>query len=136
MTGSDKVIAQGKYIGSTTVEMTSRTGADRVPDGVNQKALFERRGDITLYDDRLVLSGWSEGEDVLLRPDDIRSAEAKFTDLYGQFIGGRLNAGKPLVVDGPKTGEIYLLIDRKEFLETTDDRRWAKLLTDWADTAG
>jgi hypothetical protein len=42
-----------------------------------------------------------------------------------------LNAGKPLIVTVPTIGELYLLIDRKEFMETTDDRRWAKLLVEW-----
>jgi hypothetical protein len=36
-----------------------------------------------------------------------------------------------LIVTVPSVGQLYLLIDRKEVMETTDDRRWAKLLADW-----
>jgi hypothetical protein len=57
-----------------------------------------------------------------------RSLESRFTELYGRFIGGLLNAGKPLILRTADAGEIYLLINRKEFMETTDDRRWEKLI--------
>jgi hypothetical protein len=51
--------------------------------------------------------------------------------LYGRFIGGLLNAGKPLIVQTTSAGEIYLLIDRKEFMETTRDREWEQAIKNW-----
>ena len=131
MTGRDTVIATGTYLGATAAELTRKTGADKIAGGVSQKALFLRRGEISLYADRLVLGDWSEAGDLVLRPHDVSAAEVRYTDLYGRFIGGLLNAGKPLIVTVPEIGDVYLLIDRKEFMETTDDRRWAKLLTEW-----
>ncbi|HEY4022031.1 MAG TPA: hypothetical protein VGM75_25320 [Pseudonocardiaceae bacterium] len=127
---SSGAIAQGDYIGATTDELVHKTGSDKVAAGVSQKALFQRRGDIELYPDRLVLHQWGDAGDLVLHRPDIRSVRTEFTELYGRFIGGLLNAGKPLIMD-TIGGELYLLINRKEFMETTDDRRWAKLVTDW-----
>ena len=131
MTESDTLIASGAYVGATADELTNKTGADKVAAGVSQKALFLHRGQIELFDDRLVLGDWRGAGDLVLAQQDISAIEVKFTDLYGRFIGGLLNAGKPLIVTVPTVGELYLLIDRKEIMETTDDRRWAKLLGEW-----
>ena len=131
MAESDTLIASGTYIGATADELTNDNSADRAAAMVSQKALFPHRGQIQLFADRMVLGDWRADGDLVLSQRDISAAEVKFTDLYGRFIGGLLNAGKPLIVTVPAIGELYLLIDRKEFMETTDDRRWAKLLDEW-----
>lgn len=123
--------AQGDYVGATADELRRKTTADKMAGGVSQKALFLRRGGIALYEDRLVLGEWGEAGDLVLRRVDITSVEVRFTDLYGRFIGGLLNAGKPLILGTVPAGEIYLLIDRKEFMETTDDRAWAARIEAW-----
>lgn len=123
--------AQGDYVGATADELRRKTTADKMAGGVSQKALFLRRGRIALYEDRLVLGEWGEAGDLVLRRVDITSVEVRFTDLYGRFIGGLLNAGKPLILGTVPAGEIYLLIDRKEFMETTDDRAWAARIEAW-----
>ncbi|WP_089100557.1 glycoside hydrolase family 3 N-terminal domain-containing protein [Streptomyces hyaluromycini] len=100
---------------------------------VSQKALFQRRGRIVLHSDRLVLTDWSDTSPLVLTRADITAAETRFTDLYGRFLGGLLNAGKPLILStaAPSPGDIYLLINRREFMETTDDRQWEKRINDW-----
>ena len=55
----------------------------------------------------------------------------EFTKLYGRLIGGLLNAGKPLILNTTTVGEIYLLIDRKEFMETTRDKEWENAINAW-----
>ncbi|MDT7619763.1 MAG: hypothetical protein QOF99_664 [Pseudonocardiales bacterium] len=60
--------------------------------------VFQRRGDISLYPDRLVLDGWTDSGDLVLTRPEITSVETRFTELYGRFIGGLLNAGKPLIL--------------------------------------
>ena len=131
MSENETVRAAGDYVGATADELRRRTSADKVAGVVSQKALFLRRGRISLHDERLVLGGWGENGDLVLSRADLTSVDVRFTDLYGRFIGGLLNAGKPLILDTVPAGEIYLLIDRKEFLETTDDRAWAARLTAW-----
>ncbi|GAA5155803.1 hypothetical protein GCM10023321_30090 [Pseudonocardia eucalypti] len=131
MSDHNQPTAAGKYIGATTRELAGKTGADKAAAGVSQKVLFQRRGEVLLFPDRLVLGGWGESGDLVLRREDIRSVEARFTELYGRFIGGLLNAGKPLVVDTVPAGEFYLLVNRKEVMETTDDLKWEKLLRAW-----
>ncbi|AHH93418.1 hypothetical protein GCM10010174_32370 [Kutzneria viridogrisea] len=131
MTSNQAAIAQGNYVGATTDELSRKTGADKVAAGVSQKALFQRRGDVTLYDDKLVLSQWSDSGDLELTRADIKSVKTEFTEHYGRFIGGLLNAGKPLIIDSTVQGEFYLLINRKEFMETTDDRQWEKMIKEW-----
>ncbi|MGW3288595.1 hypothetical protein ACWDR3_28545 [Streptomyces sp. NPDC001002] len=125
---------RGDYVGATADELRAKTGADRISAGISQKVLFQRRGIITLDQDRLVLGGWSEGTDLILRRAEITKVETRFTELYGRFIGGLLNAGKPLILDTTTVGEIYLLIDRKEFMETTRDREWERHITTWLTT--
>ncbi|MFG2963817.1 MULTISPECIES: hypothetical protein [unclassified Streptomyces] len=67
----------------------------------------------------------------MLSRADITSVEVRFTDLYGRFIGGLLNAGKPLILGTVPAGELYLLVDRKELMETTTDRAWAARIRSW-----
>ena len=124
-------VNQAHYIGATTTELISKTAADKVAAGVSQKALFHRRGEIALYDDRLVLTQWGDDGDLVLERADITGVTREFTEYYGRLIGGLLNAGKPLIITTTKVGEIYLLINRKEFMETTDDREWENLIKNW-----
>jgi hypothetical protein len=131
MTQRTAPTAHAQYIGSTTEELAAKRRGDRIAAGVDQKVLFPRRGVITLFPDRLVLSGWNDTGDLVLRPAEVLSIENRFTDLYGRFLGGLLNAGKPLVVRTSTAGEIYLMVDHKTFMETTDNRRWARLLDSW-----
>ncbi|MGI5126095.1 hypothetical protein ACQEVB_04700 [Pseudonocardia sp. CA-107938] len=123
------VIAVADYIGCTAAELAAKRRGDRIAAGVDQKVLFHRRGRITLTSGRLLLEGWGD-EDLVLQPADVTAVENRFTDLYGRFIGGLLNAGKPLILTTP-VGEIYLMIDHRTFMETTDNRRWTMLINAW-----
>ncbi|MEW1644241.1 hypothetical protein [Streptomyces sp. NPDC091219] len=123
--------ARGDYVGATAEELRAKTGADRVSAGVSQKVLFQRRGTITLDGDRLVLGRWDGATDLTLRRAEITAVGTRFTELYGRFLGGLLNAGKPLILDTTTAGQVYLLIDRKEFMETTRDRAWERHIKAW-----
>jgi len=123
-------LAQGTYVGQSADILARRNIADMGAAVVSQKALFQRRGTITLYQDQLVIGNWSESSDLVLTRDDIKEVRLEFTALYGRLIGGLLNAGKPLILETVH-GELYLLIDRKEFMETTEDKRWAQLIEKW-----
>ncbi|MGW7423201.1 hypothetical protein ACWGJB_24715 [Streptomyces sp. NPDC054813] len=107
--------------------------ADKAAAIISQKALFQRRGRIVLHPDELVLTDWSEAGSLVLTRADISAAETRFTDLSGRFLGGLLNAGKPLILTtaSPSADEIYLLINRREIMETTDDREWEQRINDW-----
>ena len=118
-------------VGATARELRDNTLADKVAGGVSQKAMFRHRGTIGLHPDALVLSGWSDGADLRLSRTDLTGVRVEFTELYGRFIGGLLNAGKPLILETAPHGEIYLLVDRKEFMETTRDREWADAIRSW-----
>ncbi|MEU9340649.1 hypothetical protein AB0D74_05425 [Streptomyces sp. NPDC048278] len=133
MNTADTPLAEADYIAATADELSRRQGADRAAALVSQKALFQRRGRILLHPDRLVLTGWSDTGSLVLTRTDITTAETRYTDLYGRFLGGLLNAGKPLILTTatPSRGEIYLLVNRREFMETTDDRQWEKHINDW-----
>ncbi|MFI9380779.1 hypothetical protein [Kutzneria sp. NPDC052558] len=122
--------AQAPYIGQTADVLSHSTGADKIAAGVSQKALFQRRGTIALYTDKLVIGSWSDDGDLVLTRDDIKAVRLEFTELYGRFIGGLLNAGKPLILETTH-GELYLLINRKEVMESTDDKKWAQLIEKW-----
>ena len=135
MNTADTPLAEADYIAATADELSRKQGADKAAALVSQKALFQRRGRIVLHPDRLVLTDWSDTGSLVLTRTDITAAETRFTDLYGRFLGGLLNAGKPLILTiaapSPSPGDIYLLVNRREFMETTDDRQWEKLINDW-----
>ncbi|MFI5778161.1 hypothetical protein [Nocardia sp. NPDC051570] len=121
----------GVYIGASAAELEESGGVDKAAGLISQKALFHRRGPITLAGDALVLSDWGDGGDLVLRRTDIAAVERKYTDLYGRFIGGLLDSGKPLILNTAPAGVIYLLIDRKEFLESTRNKEWGSAITQW-----
>jgi hypothetical protein len=127
-------LARSDYLGATAEELGQKSAADKLAAGISQKALFQRRGQVTLEPDRLLLGGWGDTGDLELLPEDITSVRTAYTALYGRFIGGLLNSGKPLILGTTVTGEIYLLIDRKEFMETTEDRAWEKRIKEWLAT--
>jgi hypothetical protein len=124
-------LAAAGYIGATAGELAGKTIADKIVAMLSQRTLLRRHGRISLYRDRLVLGSWTGSGDLVLPRRGIRAVDARFTQLYGRFTGGLLNAGKPLIIDTVDAGQLYLLIDRREFMETTDDRRWARLLANW-----
>ena len=122
----------GDYIAATADELAANTTSDKVAGGVSQKALFRRRGEVEFDGRTLTLRGWSDGRDLQLGSGDVTAVRREFTDLYGRFIGGLLDKGKPLILETATEGEIYLLIDRKEFMETTDNKSWEKELAAWS----
>lgn len=121
----------GVYIGASAAELRANKTADKAAGVISQKALFRRRGTIELAGGSLVLADWGDGG-LVLRPDDVTSLRREFTDLYGRLLGGLTDSGKPLILgtDTP-VGEIYLLIDRKEFMESTRNKEWAEAIEDW-----
>lgn len=131
MSTAQDLHARAEYIGATADELKRTTAADKAAGGVSQKALFHRRGTLTLDERGLTLGGWGDDGDLALRPVDVTDVRVEYTQLYGRFIGGLLNAGKPLILTVAGIGEIYLLVDRKEFMETTDDRAWAERIRSW-----
>ncbi|MFC9433817.1 hypothetical protein [Nocardia sp. NPDC057030] len=125
------VVRSGSYIAATVAELRRHSAADKAAGIVSQRALFPRRGRIELDGQRLVLSDWSDGADLTLAPAAIVSLRREFTSLYGRFMGGLLNAGKPLILETTTAGEIYILIDRREISEFTNNRRWEAAIAAW-----
>ncbi|MEV6555810.1 hypothetical protein AB0M22_08850 [Nocardia sp. NPDC051756] len=125
------VVRSASYIAATVAELRRHSSADKAAGFVSQRALFPRRGRIELDGERLVLSDWSDGDDLTLSPAAIVSLRREFTSLYGRFMGGLLNAGKPLIMETTTAGEIYILIDRREISEFTNNRRWEAAIAAW-----
>ncbi|GAB3422077.1 hypothetical protein [Flindersiella endophytica] len=134
MNAPDAILAEADYIGATADELGGKGTADKAAAGISQKVLFQRRGRTVLHADRLVLTNWFGTGDLTLTRSDVTVAEARFTKLYGRFVGGLLNAGKPLILTTAPVGVIYLLVNRREFMETTDDRAWEERLNGWRRT--
>ncbi|WP_433760282.1 hypothetical protein [Nocardia sp. CA-135398] len=124
----------GNYLGATAHELRANTRADKAAGAISQKALFRRRGTIELGPDTLTLTAWSETGELRLHRNDITSIDRTYTDLYGRFLGGLLDSGKPLILDTLPGGEIYLLIDRREIMESTRNKQWENAIRRWLDT--
>ncbi|MGQ4405614.1 hypothetical protein ACN6K4_008068 [Streptomyces hayashii] len=133
MTEIGEPIAEADYIGATARELSEKRAAAKIVAGISQRTLFQRRGRIILHPDLLVLTGWSDNGDLTLTRTDVTAAKTRFTHLYGRFLGGLLNAGRPLILNttDASADEVYLLIDHRGFLETTDDRAWEKRIDRW-----
>ena len=124
----------GEYRGATAEELGDTTPEEMAEAGVGQHAQFRRHGVILLTPEELLLFDWfgpGPAEPLKLRREDIVKVETRYTDLYGRFEGGILNFGKPLILDTSTVGQIYLLIDWKEFMEITHDRQWASDIQAW-----
>jgi hypothetical protein len=128
---SDTVLARDPYIGSTREELAARSRGDRFEALLSQKALFPRQGTATLLPDRLVLDDWNGDFPLIIQRSDVISVSNEYTSLYGRFIGGLLESGKPLILQLASGQEIYLLLNRRGFSERTDDPRWTRLLREW-----
>ncbi|MEU1315007.1 hypothetical protein [Streptomyces tibetensis] len=126
-------LAEADYIGATAHELSEKRAAAKIAAGISQRTLFQRRGRIILHPDLLVLTGWSDNGDLTLTRAHITAAQTRFTHLYGRFLGGLLNAGQPLILNttNASADEVYLLINHRGFLETTDDRAWARRIERW-----
>ncbi|MEV7076196.1 hypothetical protein [Streptomyces sp. NPDC093990] len=126
-------LAEADYVGATAHELSQKRAAAKFAAGIDQRTLFQRRGRIVLHPDLLVLTGWSGKGELTLTRADITAAETRFTHLYGRFLGGLLNAGRPLILHTTHASadEVYLLINHRGFLETTDDRAWHKRIEQW-----
>jgi len=140
-------LARAGYLGATADELGQTTAGDKVAAAIRQKALFQRRGQMTLERDRLVLADWGdagdageagkagEAGDLELAPEDITSVRTVYTELYGRFIGCLLKSGKPLILETTVTGEIYLLFDREESPRAADDPGWERRINHWLASA-
>ena len=126
-------IQTGAYVGATAEELRANTRSDKAAGAVSQKAMFRHRGRIELAGDTLTLTSWNEGGDLRLSRADLASVDRGYTELYGRFLGGLLDSGKPLILD-TSADTIYLLVDRRELLETTKNEKWEKALRQWLDT--
>ncbi|RII14000.1 hypothetical protein DSC45_22105 [Streptomyces sp. YIM 130001] len=124
-------MAEGEYKGSSAEELAAKKRGDRIAAGVDQSVLFPRRGSVLMTAGRLVLTDWGGSGDLTLRPGQVVGVERKFTDLYGRFVGGLLDSGKPLILETTAAGKIYLLVNHKTFMETTDNKKWEKLINQW-----
>ncbi|MFI1507749.1 hypothetical protein [Streptomyces sp. NPDC020597] len=126
-------LAEADYIGATAHELSEKRAAAKITAGISQKTLFQRRGRIILHPGLLVLTGWSDTGDLTLTRADVTAVATRFTHVYGRFLGGLLNAGRPLILNTAhaSAGEVYLLVDHRGFLETTDDRAWAERIERW-----
>ncbi|MFI6040222.1 hypothetical protein ACIA8C_01225 [Nocardia sp. NPDC051321] len=122
------------YIAATVAELRQHTAADKAACMVSQRAMFPRRGRIELREQALVLSDWSDTGDLTLSRAAIVSLRREFTSLYGRFMGGLLNAGKPLILQTTTAGEIYILINRREISEFTSNRRWEAAIAAWCES--
>lgn len=123
--------AEGEYKGSSAEELAAKKRGDRIAAGVDQSVLFPRRGSVLLQPGRMVLTDWGGSGDLVLEPRQVVGVERKFTELYGRFVGGLLDSGKPLIVETTAVGKLYLLVNHKTFMETTDNKKWEKLINRW-----
>lgn len=124
----------GDYLGATDAELRQYGPGRRLKAMITQRALFRHRGTIALEGGQVILGDWSGGRDLVLDPADVSSIDHVFTALYGRFIGGLANAGAPLVLHTTEHGDLYLLIDRREFSEYTENPQWMRYLTAWLGT--
>ncbi|WIY83541.1 hypothetical protein [Propionimicrobium sp. PCR01-08-3] len=124
------MISSAEYAGAYATELEAATAGDRTAGGISQKVLFRHRGTIELTPDQLVLNDWSVGRPLRLPRSAVLGITRTYTDLYGRFIGGLLNSGKPLIVDTTE-GRLYLLIDHRGFMETNRNKAWEEAIRAW-----
>lgn len=125
------LVAEGEYKGTSAEDLAAKKRGDRMAAGVDQSVLFPRRGTLRLRPGQLVLTGWGHSGDLSLEPGQVTGVERKYTDLYGRFVGGLLDSGKPIILNTTAVGSIYLLVNHKTFMETTQNKKWEDLINQW-----
>jgi hypothetical protein len=129
--GSGVVLAEGSYLGTTSVDLAATGKATLAKAIINRSVLFPGRGSATLFADRLVLTGWYTTGEVTLYPSEIDDIELSS---HGQTSDADMlrRFGDPIVVRRIGGDKVYLLLNYRRFLvRSADNARWFELLTHW-----
>lgn len=92
---------------------------------LDPRALFSRHGTLSLFDNRIVLTGWEHGE-----PVTVYAREVVAIGISPPVAGLR-----PIMLRHDNGETLYLMINHRRFPSRDDNTRWSVLLADWLDAA-
>jgi hypothetical protein len=121
-------VVAARYLGTTGRHLAELSRADRLRAVLDPRALFPRHGALSLFDNRLVLTGWEHDA-----PVTVHAREVAAIGISPPVAGLRRAQVRPLVLHHDNGETLYLMINHRWLPSRDDNAEWAELLTNWLD---
>ena len=121
-------MAAARYLGTTGRHLAGVSRADRLRAVLDPRALFPRHGALSLFDNRIVLTGWEHDE-----PITVYAREVVTVGISPPVDGLRRAVVRPIVLHHHNGETLYLMINHRRFASRDDNAEWAVLLSSWLD---
>jgi hypothetical protein len=114
-------VTTARYLGTTGRHLAELSRADRWWAMLDPRALFSRRGMLSLFGNRIVLGGWEPHASVTVYAREVESVGISST------VGGV----RPIVLRHRNGESLYLMVNHRSLPKRDDNVEWAALLGDW-----
>lgn len=119
-------MAAARYLGTTGAHLAALTRADRLRAVLDQRALFPRSGTLTLYPNRIVLTGWEHDA-----PVTVHAREVATVGIAPPVATIRRVVVRPIVLHHDNGDTLYLMINHRRLPNRDENAEWAVLLANW-----
>ncbi|HEV3357031.1 MAG TPA: hypothetical protein VG247_09565 [Pseudonocardiaceae bacterium] len=119
-------VSAARYLGTTGRHLAALSRTDRVRAVLDPRALFPRRGNLSLFANRIVLDDWADDAAVT-----VHATEVATIDIAPAVARLRRAELRPVALVHRNGETLYLLINQRWLPARNDNVRWASLLGDW-----
>ena len=119
-------MAVARYLGTTGAHLAALTRADRLRAVLDQRALFPRAGTLTLYANRIVLTGWEHDA-----PVTVHAREVAGIGIAPPVATIRRVVVRPIALHHDNGDTLYLMINHRRLPHRDENAEWAVLLANW-----
>jgi hypothetical protein len=123
-----RTVAAARYLGTTGRQLSGLSRADRLRAILDPRALFPRHGTVTLFDNRIVLTGWEHDA-----PVTVHAREIAGIGIAPPVTGLRRAEVRPIALHHDNGDTLYLMINQRWLPNRDDNAEWVLLLTSWLD---
>jgi hypothetical protein len=117
-------VSAARYLGTTGRHLAALSRTDRMRAVLDPRALFPRRGMLSLFANRIVLDNWADEAAVT-----VHATEVDTIDIAPAIAG--LRRTEPVALLHRNGETLYLLINQHWLPARNDNARWASLLGEW-----
>ena len=119
-------VAAARYLGTTGRHLAEVSRSDRLRAVLDPRALFPRHGALSLFDNKIVLSGWERNASVT-----VHAREIAWVGISPPVAGLRRAEVRPIALHYQNGETLYLMINQRWLPSRDDNAEWAVLLTSW-----
>ncbi|HEY2697692.1 MAG TPA: hypothetical protein VGJ45_19690 [Pseudonocardiaceae bacterium] len=121
-----KTVAAAQYLGTNGRHLAALTRADRLRAVLDPRALFPRSGTLTLFDNRIVLTGWEHDA-----PVTVHAREVATVGIAPPVATLRRVVVRPIALHHDNGETLYLMINHRRLPNRDENAEWAVLLANW-----